>query len=120
MIVFDQGIKLVLGKFFPNILIYNRGIIFGRINLNNSLLYLIFGLLLVLVFIIIEKPQRDEKFSLLGIVLILSGIASNLLDRLLKGAVLDYLKFGNLFFNLADIAIIIGLVIYIQQKLCQK
>lgn len=120
IIALDRGIKLMLSRFWPDLLVRNQGIIFGHQNLSNRLLYLIFGLLLVLSFIIIKKPQRDEKFSFLGITLVLGGVISNLLDRLLKGAVLDYFKLGNLFFNLADIAIIMGLIIYIKQSLCPK
>lgn len=121
LVVFtDQVIKLVLNQFKPDMLVQNQGIIFGSQNLNHNLLYLIFGLILFFSFIIMKKSLKDKKFLILGLVLVLGGAASNLLDRFFKGAVIDYFKLGNLFFNLADIAILTGLMIYLQQTLCQK
>ncbi len=46
--------------------------------------------------------------------LLLGGIASNLLDRLLWGHIIDYLRMGEICaFNLADLAIAAGAVLFI-------
>jgi signal peptidase II len=44
--------------------------------------------------------------------LVIAGAISNLLDRLLLGAVRDYLAIGHLVINLADLAVLTGVLIY--------
>ena len=44
--------------------------------------------------------------------LVVGGAASNLLDRLLLGAVRDFLAVGHLVVNLADLAVLAGLIGY--------
>lgn len=115
----DQFIKWWLGEFFPQALIENQGIIFGWRFLPMPWLWLIFCLLLIFAFSIIRKLQDNKKF-LLGAVLIISGALSNLVDRFLRENILDYFRLGKIYFNLADLAIIAGLIIISLQILCQK
>lgn len=61
-----------------------------------------------------EKMNLIAKFSLC---LIISGGVSNLLDRLFRGYVIDYINIEEFFkfpiFNLADIYVVAGWIIFV-------
>ena len=95
-------------------LIWNEGIAFGLFSFDDKVLYhsislLILFIILVIIYIII-KSDGFKKFSLM---LILGGALGNFYDRIVYGAVPDYIDFHvNGFhwfiFNIADIFISIG------------
>ena len=85
---------------------------------NNSLdlLIIITGLLLIgIVGFIIFKREVLSKGMLVGLSLILAGGIGNLLDRIFRGFVIDYIDITPLFnfpvFNFADICITVGVAI---------
>ncbi len=69
-----------------------------------------------------QKVRSFFKENLLAFVLIFSGALSNLLDRVRFGYVIDYVEFIPLrgFFNLADCAIVIGILMIILKILNQN
>jgi len=95
-------------------LIWNEGIAFGLFSFDDKALYhsislLILFIILVIIYMII-KSDGFKKFSLM---LILGGALGNFYDRIVYGAVPDYIDFHingfHLFiFNIADIFISIG------------
>jgi signal peptidase II len=95
-------------------LIWNEGIAFGLFSFDDKALYhsislLILFIILVIIYMII-KSDGFKKFSLM---LILGGALGNFYDRIVYGAVPDYIDFHvNGFhwfiFNIADIFISIG------------
>jgi len=98
ILVVDQVLKyLTLSSGWPVVL--NKGIAFGLITSEVWVVIVV----LVLVFLVSSKDNS------LGVGLLLVGGLSNLIDRLTKGAVVDYIVFGEfLNFNLADVAIVLG------------
>jgi len=110
IIVCDQAVKSVLIKTQLLAVIVNKGISFG---LFPSAWWLALNILIVLlVFLLFIKAA--DKISLL---LILGAGISNLFDRIIRGGVIDYIKLP-LFpwsFNLADMAITAGLLLYFRQ-----
>lgn len=104
--------------FFLNLVkVWNKGIAFGLFrdfpNLLNLFLILFTPLILIMIVIFARKQPRLEQI-LLGC--ILGGGMGNWLDRVLFGAVLDFIDFhvGKYHwpaFNIADLAISIGLII---------
>jgi signal peptidase II len=73
----------------------------------------------------VESETIKEKFKVISIypfILIFSGALSNLLDRARFGYVIDYVEFIPLrgFFNLADCAIVIGIIMIILKILNQS
>lgn len=73
----------------------------------------VFALLLTLWCGFLRRPSTSQTLKI-GWGLLLGGTLSNTLDRLVRGGVLDFLQFGpwpN--FNLADVAIVLGLVILV-------
>ena len=95
-------------------LIWNEGIAFGLFSFDDKVLYhsislLILFIILVIIYMII-KSDGFKKFSLM---LILGGALGNFYDRIVYGAVPDFIDFHvNGFhwfiFNIADIFISIG------------
>ncbi len=131
----DQLIKFFISKtigaqsisIFPEILKLkihqNTGIAFG-LPFNPWIAYFLIIFLGVLVFIIWKRKQNICHFCFAPypFILIFSGALSNLLDRARFGYVIDYVEFIPLrgFFNLADCAIVIGILMIILKILNQN
>lgn len=92
----------------------NYGALFGlEINVLYSLA--IFFLFLSLVISYLCRKNKLQTFVPM-LALIFSGIASNTIDKIRFGFIIDYINFFNVFiFNLADIAILLGAIIFIWQ-----
>jgi len=111
----------VIKGFFYLTLGFNRGAIFGSLTwLPASARYLLFALagLAALIYFgrlfLAKETPSGERFAL-G--LILGGAMGNGIDRLYRGAVVDFLDFvfGNWHywtFNLADSFILVGAILY--------
>jgi len=88
----------------------NQGIVFGL--LQNYGRFFIIPSLVIVTFILFSYLKTDNKQTLLqwGILLILAGALSNLIDRLIYGCVIDYLLLNKFpySFNLADSSILAG------------
>ena len=107
-------------------LIWNEGIAFGLFSFDDKVLYhsislLILFIILVIIYMII-KSDGFKKFSLM---LILGGALGNFYDRIVYGAVPDYIDFHvNGFhwfiFNIADIFISIGVFALILIEIFDK
>ena len=82
------------------------------------------GVLLALAaFLVVRRELKVQDF--LGYALILSGGASNLLDRAVRGEVVDFLNVGlgpvrSGIFNLADLAITTGLALVLAAHLLRR
>jgi signal peptidase II len=116
--VSDFATYRVIPGFFDIIRSENRGVAFGLFNDSTSewrTLALVVASLVavILISIMLWRPERMERLSLAGLALILGGAAGNLFDRLVWGHVTDFLLFyiGSYqwpTFNAADSAIVIG------------
>ncbi|PID82660.1 MAG: hypothetical protein CSB16_00025 [Clostridiales bacterium] len=88
----------------------NRGAMFGFLKSNRKLLLLIHTS--AIVFMIFLLLTEDTYFY--GLILMAGGGISNLIDRLIRGSVIDWFSFkiiGNLYFNLADFFVFIGVIL---------
>lgn len=114
----DQGLKTLLKNadqpLIPGVIkllgIRNTGVSFGLLAGYPETVALI-TLALILLADLFLRRMRLGGLGALGAGLMLGGALGNLLDRLIYGAVVDYLKL--LFmdfpvFNLADVAILLG------------
>ena len=125
--ILDQIIKFIIDKkvLFIEILptlfnihkVYNYGVAFSFLE-NKRYLILLFSLILIYFLFNLRKdlPKTKKYDILFGV--ILGGIIGNLLDRVFRGYVIDYLEtfiFGISFpiFNLADICITLGIIIMV-------
>lgn len=130
LIVFDQIVKylivrnfsigeekILIDNFFKFIYIRNTGAAFGI--LSGNIIFLI-GISLLLIFYIVKEMKKniDNNLSLLSFSLILGGAVGNLIDRIFRGYVVDFISF-TLFnremsiFNVADMYITIGVILLI-------
>lgn len=115
LILIDQIFKF----YFSAISICNKNIAWSLPIASGVFYFLWLIIFFILIYNFLKRKNYFEKISL---VLILSGAFSNIIDRLLRGCVIDFidLKFWPVF-NLADIYITIGIslfiVIYIKYKI---
>jgi len=95
-------------------LIWNEGIAFGLFSFDDKVLYHSISLLILLIIlVIIYMIIKSDGFKKFLLMLILGGALGNFYDRIVYGAVPDYIDFHvNGFhwfiFNIADIFISIG------------
>ena len=122
IILLDQITKAILiGKnttVIPNVLNFtyteNTGVAFG-IGANNLILIIIVNIVVLGIIIKFIKERKEQvNFSILiSLILILSGGIGNLIDRIVRGYVIDFIDI-NVFnfpnFNIADISISIGII----------
>jgi len=112
----ESSINIYLTSFLNLNLIWNKGIAFGLLSYDQSLVYnfitiLISIISLVILFMIIKATDFTRYF----LMLILGGSLGNLFDRLYYFAVPDFIDFHiNNFhwfiFNVADIFISLGVI----------
>jgi len=97
-------------------LIWNKGIAFGLLSFNESLIYnvitFIIAVITILILIIIIKEESFKKYYLL---LVFGGSLGNLFDRIYYAAVPDFIDVHIndhhwFIFNAADIFITIGVI----------
>ncbi len=116
LLIIDKSINVI-----QNILSFtytqNTGVAFGLID-NNLIFIILFNIVILGIIIKFLKENREsiDFVVLVSLILILSGGVGNLIDRLLRGYVVDFIKleFINFpIFNLADISVTIGVLILI-------
>lgn len=103
---------LFYGKhFFIFNYIENKGLIFG-LNLFNPLTTILLTLIFIIIWIILLIKSKKEYST--GIIFILAGLVSNLLNRIFLGYVIDFIDIKIIsIFNLADVFIIVGVILLI-------
>ena len=108
-LLFLRFITKIVINFFPDRIVCNYGISFGL----QIPIYIFIPVWLFLIFfllILIWRSYRDCKyFELLAYFFIVIGGINNLLDRIVYGCVIDYIKIipWNVF-NLSDVFISVG------------
>jgi len=127
VVLSDQLTKYFILKNNPQInlnvleitLIKNTGAGFGILQDQTFLLGIVSLIVALLIIIYYHKIPKDS-FSQLLFALFLGGVIGNLIDRLFRGYVIDFINFGFWpAFNLADAVLtvsIIGLMVYYWRK----
>ena len=106
---------LPVTPFFNLVLTWNRGMRFGLFNNDAARNALVFSVLAVLIVgaLLVWLSRVRETLLSIAIGLVVGGAAGNVVDRLGRGAVVDFLDFHVagwhwFAFNLADAAICVG------------
>ena len=118
--------KFFLNDFLNLDLIWNTGIGFGLLASNSSMFYnfitfLIGAIILTLLYIVINSKNLDKIiFSI-----IIGGALGNFYDRLVFKAVPDFIdlhynNFHWFIFNIADIFITLGIIVFITKGFFEK
>ena len=114
-----NGEEIYSSKFLNIHLIWNEGIAFGLLSVNQATYYniLTFIILLVILFVLylLIRSNGFEKFSLS---MIFGGAIGNMVDRIIYKAVPDFIDFHVenfhwFIFNVADIFITLGIIFMI-------
>ncbi|GAB4331628.1 MAG: hypothetical protein Kow0037_08390 [Calditrichia bacterium] len=131
----NQPYIKILGDFFRLTYVENPGIAFG-IRINNKVFFTLLSLLAIVVVFIYLLQLRDHFVLRIAFAFILGGAFGNLYDRMVHGKVIDFLdfeffnihlpSFKLLFFefhgyymqrwpvfNIADIAVSLGMILII-------
>ncbi len=90
----------------------NPGIAFG-ISFPLVPLFIITPLILWFFF---RTQKQTTLWSRIGFALVCIGALSNMIDRVIYGYVIDYLRMITSMFNLADVYILVGVIILLQQQ----
>ena len=107
IIIIDEILKISFIK--------NTGGAFGLGN-NHIWIFILLNLLIILAIIIYTQRKKElSKLEFLGSILVLSGGTGNLIDRIFRGYVVDYIDINDFMnypvFNLEDMLIVVGIVI---------
>lgn len=91
----------------------NRGIAFGMFSGRTTLFAVLSIVVVIVVFLLLIKMPQSKKsrFLKFGVAFVVSGAFGNLIDRLVRGYVVDFIdvRFFNFpVFNIADIAVCVG------------
>ena len=109
-----NGAEIFSSNFLNIYLIWNEGIAFGLLSMADSVLYNFISILIsVIILVIIFMIFRAEGIKKFALLMILGGAIGNLYDRIIFGAVPDFIDFhiGNFhwfIFNFADVFITVG------------
>lgn len=133
LILLDQVSKILITRFvtepigneFVGIqIVNNTGMALGFNEGNGKNIFLtIFVLGIVMIFMKNQSEQIDNK-TRLSLLFVIAGGISNLIDRIFRGAVLDFIKIYKFpVFNIADFYVVLGwillvvfLIIYSRKK----
>ncbi len=119
-----QDSKEIIENFFYLTYTHNKGAAFGILSGELWLFFLVtvISSIGMVYYYLHTKPQ--EKFTRYGLLLLFSGMIGNFIDRLSLGYVVDFIDFvlfGKNFpiFNVADIAIYLGVMLIIVEILLE-
>lgn len=113
----DRIIKVF--PFFNLVYVENRGTVFGMFKEIGSVFFIPVGLIVTvfLIYLCFKDPKNQIVYSL-----IIAGALGNIIDRLIYGHVIDFIDLhaGGIHwpaFNIADMAITLGIVLFIYRSL---
>ena len=110
----EKSVDIYVTSYLNLYLIWNKGIAFGLLSINESIIYnfitIIIGIIILIIFFMMWKNDNIQRFFL---VLVAAGALGNFYDRIVYTAVPDFIDlhfqgFHWFVFNVADIFITIG------------
>lgn len=113
----DQSVEVIKGFFYITYC-KNYGIAWSMLAGKQIISIIVAMIILVYIYCEIKKLKIIDKFDIIGYSLLTGGIIGNLIDRIFRGYVIDYLDFyifnyNYPVFNFADICIVIGVIIIV-------
>lgn len=126
-LIFDPPRRLAVTDFFWLSPVWNRGVSFGLLSSDSPMApYLLSGFAVaVSIAFLVWLSKAQGRLLRLALALVIAGALGNAIDRLLYGAVVDFLDFhyaGAHFpaFNVADSAITIGVCFLLADSFLTK
>ena len=112
--------SIKINDYFSFVNISNTGVAFSMFQNNNIFFLVLVSLvILFLIYFIVKNKNELTKVQLHSLFLILSGGIGNLIDRIFRGAVVDFIDVGykDVYrwpaFNVADSCVCIGIALFI-------
>ena len=109
-----------LNDYFSIVNVGNTGIAFSMFQNNNIFFIVLVSLVLIyIIFFIIKNNKKFTKLQINCFLLILSGGIGNLIDRIFRGAVVDFIDIGYKevyrwpVFNFADSCVCVGIILFV-------
>ncbi len=99
---------------------WNTGVAFSFLSGMPAIVIVFTVLILTAVALFLFLPKREKLFFRLCLALIFAGGLGNLIDRILYGAVADFIEFTFIsfpVFNLADVCVVTGTLLYAARML---
>ncbi len=122
-VIKPQGQITLIDNFYYLTYVENRGAAFGMMQ-NQQLFFIVVTLVIFAVFAyVLIKYKIEGRLFLVAVVLIFSGGIGNLIDRVFRGFVVDFLQFScfSPVCNIADYYITVGAALLIISVLfCKK
>ncbi len=127
VMILDQVSKYIIGVFIKSkslvlikkvlylTYVKNYGVAFNMLN-NKRFVIILFSVILLALIYNYMKNFKNNKRNIIAFGLVYGGIVGNLVDRLFLGYVRDFIDFRIInypVFNIADSAIVIGIVLLI-------
>ena len=119
----ENSVDVYLTSYLNLYLIWNKGIAFGLLSINESMIYntitLIIGIIIVIILFMLWRNDNIQRYFL---ILIAGGALGNFYDRIIYTAVPDFIDlhfkgFHWFVFNVADIFITVGVLCLILVEL---
>ena len=119
----ESLVDIYITSYLNLFLIWNKGVAFGLLSMNESMIYntitLIIGFIIIIILFMMWKNDNIQRYLL---ALVAGGALGNLYDRIVYKAVPDFIdfhfyEFHWFVFNMADIFITIGILCLILVEL---
>ncbi|OGS37841.1 MAG: signal peptidase II [Elusimicrobia bacterium RIFOXYD2_FULL_34_30] len=117
---YEESIPII-NKIFYLTYITNTGTAFGKLQ-NYGGILLVFSIIAITILsLIIFKQKNIPKINMIAFSFILGGAIGNVIDRIFRGSIVDFLDFRIWpIFNVADSAISIGIILLIYHTMFSK
>ncbi|MZR23525.1 signal peptidase II [Sneathiella chungangensis] len=122
MIRYPGGIEVT--PFFNLVMVWNRGVSFGMFA-GEDMRWILVGITAAIAVIVAFWLRKaTNRWLAIGLGLVLGGAVGNIIDRIRLGAVADFFDFDLIFmrwpaFNVADMAIVVGVAVILLESLFQ-
>jgi len=119
----NNGIDIYVTPYLNLFLVWNKGIAFGLLSVEESLMYnIVTVIIMIITFIILLMSIRSKGLEKYSLIAVFGGATGNIFDRIYYSAVPDFIDFhiGDFhwfIFNIADIFITIGVICLIYAEI---
>ena len=109
---------VIIKKFFSILYVTNTGAAFSILENSTSLIIIISLFCTALIVSLMQREKNMTKLKKFSFIILIGGMLSNLIDRVFYKHVIDFFSFTIIkykfpVFNIADICITIGVLIYL-------
>ena len=119
----NNGIDIYVTPYLNLFLVWNKGIAFGLLSVEENLMYnIVTVIIMIITLIILLMSIRSKGLEKYALIAVFSGATGNIFDRIYYSAVPDFIDFhiGDFhwfIFNIADIFITIGVICLIYAEI---